>query len=62
MKKVIKMDPDKWLAKQLTGNLPDAGLDKRLGAFPALRMTLAEMQAIYVRNGLVRNMKVMFVL
>ena len=56
------MDPDKWLAKQLTGNLPDAGLDKRLGAFPALRMTLAEMQAIYVRNGLVRNVKVMFVL
>ena len=56
VEKVAKMGPEKWLAQQLAGNLPDAELDKRLEAFPALELTPAEMQAIYVRNGLVQSM------
>ncbi|MYB57450.1 MAG: DUF1800 domain-containing protein [Gemmatimonadetes bacterium] len=56
VEKVAKMGPEKWLAQQLKGNLPDAELDKRLEAFPALKLTPAEMQAIYVRNGLVQSM------
>ena len=56
VEKVAQMGPEKWLAQQLKGNLPDAELDKRLEAYPALKMTPAEMQAIYVRNGLVRSM------
>ena len=56
VEKVAQMGPEKWLAQQLKGNLPGAELDKRLEAYPALKMTPAEMQAIYVRNGLVRSM------
>ena len=55
VEKVAKMGPEKWLAQQLAGNLPDAELDKRLEAFPALKMTQAEMQAIYVQNGRIRR-------
>ena len=55
VEKVAKMGPEKWLAQQLKGNLPDAELDKRLEAFPALKMTQAEMQAIYVQSGQIRQ-------
>ena len=56
VEKVAQMGPDKWLAQQLSSDLPDAELDKRLEAYPALKLTPAEMQAIYVRNGLVHSM------
>ena len=49
VEKVAKMGPEKWLAQQLKGNLPDAELDKRLEAFPALKMTQEEMAAVYVQ-------------
>ena len=55
VEKVAQMGPEKWLAQQLKGNLPDAALDKRLEAFPSLKMTQAEMQAIYVQNGRIRR-------
>ena len=55
VEKVAQMGPEKWLAQQLKGNLPDAALDKRLEAFPALKMTQFEMQAIYVQNGTIRR-------
>ena len=55
VEKVAQMGPEKWLAQQLKGNLPDAELNKRLEAFPALKMTQAEMQAIYVQNGRIRR-------
>ena len=55
VEKVAQMGPEKWLAQQLKGNLPDAELDKRLEAFPALKMTQFEMQAIYVQNGSIRR-------
>ncbi len=56
VEKVAKMGPEKWLALQLKGNLPDAELDKRLEAFPALKMTQEEMAAVYVNNGRIRRM------
>ena len=56
VEKVAKMGPEKWLAQQLKGNLPDAELDKRLEAFPALKMTQEEMAATYVQNGRIRRM------
>ncbi len=56
VEKVAKMGPEKWLAQQLKGNLPDAELDKRLEAFPALKMTQEEMAAVYVQNGRIRRM------
>ena len=55
VEKVVQMSPEKWLAQQLAGNLPDAELDKRLEAFPALKMTQVEMQSIYVQNGRIRR-------
>ncbi len=56
VERVAKMGPEKWLAQQLKGNLPDAELDKRLEAFPALKMTQEEMAATYVQNGRIRRM------
>ncbi len=56
VEKVAKMGPEKWLAQQLKGNLSDAELDKRLEAFPALKMTQEEMAAVYVQNGRIRRM------
>ena len=56
VEKVAKMGPEKWLAQQLKGNLPDAELEKRLEAFPALKMTQEEMAAVYVQNGRIRRM------
>ncbi|MCY3871985.1 MAG: DUF1800 domain-containing protein [Gemmatimonadetes bacterium] len=56
VEKVAKMGPEKWLAQQLKGNLPDAALEKRLEAFPALKMTQEEMAAVYVNNGRIRRM------
>ena len=55
VEKVAKMGPEKWLAQQLKGNLPDAALDKRLEAFPALKMTQFEMSEVYVNNGPIRR-------
>ncbi len=55
VEKVAKMGPEKWLAQQLAANLPDPELDKRLKAFPALEMTLAEMSEVYLQNGRLRN-------
>jgi uncharacterized protein (DUF1800 family) len=55
VEKVAQMGPEKWLAQQLKGNLPDAELDKRLEAFPALKMTQEEMAATYVQNGRIRR-------
>ncbi len=56
VEKVVQMGPEKWLAQQLAGNLSDAALDKRLEAFPALKMTQSEMAAVYLQNGRLRNM------
>ena len=56
VEKVVQMGPEKWLAQQLAGNLSDAALDKRLEAFPALKMTQEEMAAVYLQNGRLRNM------
>jgi len=55
VEKVAQMGPEKWLAQQLKGNLPDAELDKRLEAFPALKMTQFEMSEVYVSNGPIRR-------
>ena len=55
VEKVAKMGPEKWLAQQLKGNLPDAELDKRLEAFPALKMTQEKMAEVYVNNGRIRR-------
>ena len=55
VEKVAQMGPEKWLAQQLKGNLPDAELDKRLEAFPALKMTQFEMSKVYVSNGPIRR-------
>ena len=55
VEKVGQMGPEKWLAQQLKGNLPDAELDKRLEAFPALKMTQFEMSKVYVSNGPIRR-------
>ncbi len=55
VEKVAQMGPEKWLAQQLAGNLPDAALDKRLEAFPALKMTQFEMSKVYVSNGPIRR-------
>ena len=55
VEKVAQMGPEKWLAQQLAGNLPDAELDKRLEAFPALKMTQFEMSEVYVSNGPIRR-------
>ena len=46
--KVAKMGPEKWLAQQLAGNFPDAELDKRLEAYPALKMTQLQISEIYM--------------
>ena len=56
VEKVAQMGPEKWLAQQLKGNLPDVELDKRLEAYPSLKMTLPEMAALYVKDGEVRGM------
>ena len=55
VEKVVKMGPEKWLAQQLKGNLPDAELDKRLEAFPALKMTQLQIAEIYMPDGQLRN-------
>ena len=55
VERVAQMGPEKWLAQQLKGNLPDAELEKRLKVFPALSMTLPEMYDVYVQNGRLRN-------
>ena len=55
VEKVVQMSPEKWLAQQLAGNLPDAELDKRLEAFPALKMTQFEMSETYVQSGRIRR-------
>ena len=49
------MGPEKWLAQQLAGNLPETGLDERLDVFPALKLTQLEIQEIYVPDGQLRN-------
>lgn len=54
--KVAKMGPEKWLVQQLKGNLSDEALNKRLEAFPALKMTQSEMAEVYVNNGRIRRM------
>ena len=56
VERVAKMGPEKWLAQQLKGNLPDAELEKRLEAFPALKMTQEEMSKVYLQNGRLRRM------
>ena len=48
VEKVAQMGPEKWLAQQLAGNLPDAELDKRLEAYPALKMTQLQISEIYM--------------
>ena len=55
VEKVAQMGPEKWLAQQLKGNLPDAELDKRLEAFPALKMTQLQIAEIYMPDGQLRN-------
>ena len=55
VEKVAQMGPEKWLAQQLASNLPDEELAKRLKAFPALELTLAEMDEVYLQNGRLRN-------
>ena len=55
VEKVAKMGPEKWLAQQLAGNLPDAELDKRLEAFPALKMTQLQIAEVYMPDGQLRN-------
>ena len=55
VEKVAQMGPEKWLAQQLAGNLPDAELDKRLEAFPALKMTQLQIAEIYMPDGQLRN-------
>ena len=55
VEKVAKMGPEKWLAQQLTGNLSETELDKRLDVFPALKLTQLEIQEIYVPDGQLRN-------
>ncbi|MCZ6634898.1 MAG: DUF1800 domain-containing protein [bacterium] len=53
--RVAKMGPEKWLAQQLEGTLPDAQLEKRLKAFPAVAMTTAEIVATHPKNGYLRK-------
>ncbi len=55
VERVAQMGPEKWLAQQLKGNLPDAELDKRLEAFPALKMTQLQIAEIYMPDGQLRN-------
>ena len=49
------LGPEQWLAQQLTGQSPDPELDERLKAFPALTMTQAEIDRVYVPNGRLRR-------
>ena len=56
VEKVAQMGPEKWLAQQLKGNLPDVELGKRLEAYPSLKMTLPEMAELYVKDGEIRGM------
>ena len=53
VEKVVKMGLDRWLERQLAGDLPDDALDARLRALPALRMSTAEMARTYPPVGLV---------
>ena len=53
--RVAKLGPEEWLAGQLTRQLPDLALDRRLRAFPALAMTHAEIDEVYVPNGRLRE-------
>ncbi len=55
VERVAGLGPAKWLARQLTGGLPDPGLDERLKVFPALSMTQAEIHEVYVSNGRLRR-------
>ena len=48
VEKVAQMGPEKWLAQQLAGNLPETELDKRLEAYPALKMTQLQISEIYM--------------
>ena len=52
---VAKMGPENWLARQLTGSLPDPEAGERLKAFPALAMTQVEIHDVYVQNGRLRS-------
>ena len=55
VEKVAKMGPEKWLEMQLEANLPEADLDTRLEKFPALALSQAKIQEIYVRDGQLRR-------
>ena len=55
VEKVARLGPEQWLAQQLTGQSPDPELDDRLKAFPALTMTQAEIDRVYVPNGRLRR-------
>ena len=53
--RVVKIGLEKWLEGQLAGSLKDAGLDKRLEAFPSVGMSTLEILAKHPKNGLLRR-------
>ncbi len=50
---VVAMGLDRWLERQLAGDLPDARLAARLAAYPALQMPTAEILHLYPLPGTV---------
>lgn len=52
---VAAMGPERWLERQLAGNLPEPALAGRLAGYPALSMTVGESLCAYPNDGAVRN-------
>ncbi|WP_113651850.1 DUF1800 domain-containing protein [Pedobacter namyangjuensis] len=50
VEELIEMGLEKWLDKQLTGNLSDTDLDKRLAQFDAINLTNTEIENVFPRQ------------
>jgi len=55
---VVKMGLDKWLKKQLDGNLEDQDLDKMLEKYDAIRLTNTEVENIYPRTPSIKRLAI----
>ena len=50
VEELIEMGLEKWLDKQLSGNLSDTDLDKRLAQFDAINLTNTEIENVFPRQ------------
>ncbi len=55
---VVKTGPEKWFKQQLEADLPDDSLNQLLNQYDAMKLSNAEIAAIYPKNGQIVRMAV----